>query len=552
MKCLRGSRGELPLVGGAFLVLTILLTYPISLHPGRVAYTDASDAQFSIWNVGWVAHALLTDPRHVFDANIFYPHAGTLFYSEANLAAGALAAPVYWLTGNVFAAHTSVVVLAFLLAAVGMYSLVRYLTGNRHAAIVSGVFYAFCPHVYSHLHHIQLLMTAGLPFSLLAFHRLADRPTAGRGVALGVVMAAQAYACAYYAVFGMLVIGFAVLVLAGTRRSWRSGRYWTAVGAAAVVAMALIAPLARQYVLLHQATGFVRPIGEAGYYAADWRAYLASAAYAHRWMLPLLGHWQEVLFPGFAAAALGIGGAAIAWRRSRELVLLYGGIGAAALWASFGPQAGLYRLLYLVVPGFTFLRAPSRFGLLVVLALSVLSGAGLAVILQRVRHPRLVALAAIALAIGESVHGLQVPPVPPRAPAYERLALLPPGGLLELPVYSNRFAFKRARYMLGSTIHWQPLVNGYSDYIPQEFIESEGMLGEFPTAESLAWLIDRGVRYALFHPNDYTAAQRELLLSKLDTYGPRLRRLHADDEMWLYEVLAAGPDTSAARRPRNP
>lgn len=537
----RGSRVELPLAAAALLALTLILTYPLSLHPASVAYIDAPDAQFSIWNVAWVAHALLTDPAHVFDANIFYPHTGTLFYSEANLAAGALAVPVYWATGNPFAAHNLVVVAAFLLAAVGMFSLVRYLTGDWRAALVPAICFAFCPHVYSHLHHIQLLMTAGLPFSLLAFHRLADQPTRRRGVVLGLVMAAQAYACAYYAVFDMLTIGSAVMVVAAARPASRRAGYLAALATAAAIAIVCTAPLAARYLSLHETTGFLRPLVEANRYAADWRAYLASAAYAHRWMLPLLGHWNEVLFPGTVATVLGLAAFKIVWRSQRELVLLYGGIGALALWASFGPAAGLYRLLYTFIPGFTFLRAPSRFGLLVVLALSVLAGLALAALLRRTSRPGLLAAAAVSLAIAEAVQPLHIPAVPLPAASYQRLAQLPRGPLLELPVYSNRFAFIRARYMLASTVHWQPLVNGYSDYIPPDFIAREGILGEFPTEESLASLTAQGVRYALFHVNDYPAEQRSLLQERLTRFAARLRRLQVDDEMWLYELVNPEP-----------
>ena len=90
-----------------------------------------------------------------------------------------------------------------------MYYLVRYLTGDRRAAAVSAIGFAFCPFVFAHTAHIQLLMTAGLPFTLLAFHRLADRPSAGRGAALGAAMAAQAICCGYYGVFVCLMVGFA-------------------------------------------------------------------------------------------------------------------------------------------------------------------------------------------------------------------------------------------------------------------------------------------------------------------------------------------------------
>ncbi|MGG7380153.1 hypothetical protein ACQ7B2_15805, partial [Escherichia coli] len=83
---------------------------------------------------------------------------------------------------------------SFVLSATGMYYLARYLVRSRVPAIVAGLTFSFTPYVIAHLLHIQLLMTAGIPFAMLAFHRLADRPTVGRGVVLGLVMAAQAFA----------------------------------------------------------------------------------------------------------------------------------------------------------------------------------------------------------------------------------------------------------------------------------------------------------------------------------------------------------------------
>src|SRR5206468_4259318 len=109
----------------------------------------------------------------------------------------------------------------------------------------------------------------------------------------------------------------------------------------------------------------------------------------------LLG-WRmgEVLFPGISAIVLGSAGLALCWNRGatppstrddRETLLLYGSLGVLALWASFGPGAGLYTLLYRVVPLFTFLRAPSRFGLLVVFVLAIFAALALARIVPRRR-----------------------------------------------------------------------------------------------------------------------------------------------------------------------
>ena len=95
----------------------------------RVGRFENSDGQFSIWNVSWVARTLVIEPAKLFDANIFYPHQNTLTFSEHNLAAGIMAVPVYWATGNPYLALNVV----FLVAHGAQrwrarYYLVRYLT----------------------------------------------------------------------------------------------------------------------------------------------------------------------------------------------------------------------------------------------------------------------------------------------------------------------------------------------------------------------------------------------------------------------------------------
>src|SRR5215510_3405617 len=139
-------RGELAAVVLVSAILAVVFTYPIAFKLGRSGRVDNGDGQLSIWNVAWVARTLVVDPRHVFDANIFYPHRGTLGFSDPNLGAGALAIPAYWFSKNAYVAHNVVVLLAFLLSATAMYYLVRSLTGDRRGAAVSAVCFAFTPH----------------------------------------------------------------------------------------------------------------------------------------------------------------------------------------------------------------------------------------------------------------------------------------------------------------------------------------------------------------------------------------------------------------------
>jgi hypothetical protein len=531
----------LVLLGAA--LLTAVLTYPIVLEIGHVGRVDNGDGKLSIWNVAWVARTLVSDPLHVYDANIFYPHRGTLAYSENNLGAGALAVPVYWATRNPYAALNFAMLLGFTLSGTGMYYLVRYLTHDRRAAVVSAIGFAFCPFVFAHTAHIQLLMTAGLPFTLLAFHRLVDRPTPGRAAALGAAMAAQAMCCGYYGVFVCLMVGFAVVVVAASRRLWTTVRYWLAIAGAAAVAVLLVIPAFLPYVTLQRVGGFRRELGDAVQYSANWSDYLASSAYAHAWMLSHLPVWTEVSFPGFVTLIFGVWGACVAARdRRREMFLLYGGLTLLAFWASFGPGALLYSALYRAVPMFTWLRAPARLGLIVSFGLSVLAGFAISVWLQRSRRPGLLAAVLIVGAAGELAVPLNLPEVPPVEPVYRTLATLPRGPVIEMPFfYPEVGLFQHTKYMLASTAHWMPMVNGYSDYIPPDFYEHVLLLAPFPSRDAFRILEPNRVRYAVFHMNGYNTENRHDVLTRLEEFKAYLRPLYTDDTTRLYEIVGFPP-----------
>ena len=102
---------------------------------------------------------------------------------------------------------------------------------------------------------------------------------------------------------------------------------------------------------------------------------------------------------------------------------------------------------------------------------------------------RLLTLGLAAVAIAEL--STTIPFLPRRdvPRAYKVLASAEPGAVLELPFYHRPHErFRQTLYMLGSTAHWQPLVGGYSDFIPADFFEGAPLLETFPNAEAFAWL----------------------------------------------------------------
>jgi hypothetical protein len=525
--------------------IAVLMTWPLATGMDRLARTSG-DGLYSVWNVAWVAHALTTSPSRLFEANIFYPDRIALAYSEANVVAGVIGIPGWLITRNAYVAHNTVVLFAFATAVLGAWLLARRLTGDPVAAAAAAVMYGFCPYLFAHTAHIQLLLCGGIPICLLLLHRLVDTPNVARGLALGLGLVLQSLACAYYGVFAGVVTAYGTIFFAVSRGLWRSRNYWLAIGSAAVTALSLLLPWFSPYLFL-QSRGFGRTLEEATRYSANVQSYLASPAHLHRWLLALLDGgtpWTEVLFPGVMALALGLAGFVLLLRRRKELsggaeiAWFYASIAAAAIWISFGPDAGAYRVLS-NIPVFSFLRAPARFGLLVPLALSVLAAFAISRLVDPLPSAaRLLACSAIAAAALFELHvaPFRWEPALPPSPAYQTLAKMPRGPLAVFPFYSDRPAYPmHTRYMVYSTIHWQPLLNGYSDFIPARFRRESSVLNSFPSQDSFEVLRKWRVRYISLHWPRYGAGEEDVR-EKLEHYKPYLRVVAEDERVSVYEI----------------
>jgi hypothetical protein len=542
-------------IGGLAAVLAIAFTWPLAPRLGSVGRFDTGDGHWSIWCVAWVSHALATDPEDLYDANIFYPHRDTLAYSENNVVAGVLGLPAYLATGNPYATHNLAMLLGYVLAFVGMYLLVRHLTGDTGAAIVAGVAFAFCPFMFARTPHIQLALFFGIPVALLALHRAVDAPSIGHGFVLGVTLAVQALACGYYGIFAGLLAALGLVFFGLTRGQWRSPAYWLCGAIGAVTSLALVVPFFLPYVRVQEELGFTRSVEEAATYSADWRAWVASSAWAHRWTLPYLQRWNEVLFPGALTTIGGLWGLWAAWRHasaarssapapggSRDVIAFYAIVLGLAFWISFGPAAGLYRALFATIPVFTFLRAPARIGIVVVLALGVLLAVGLAHLFARLSPKgRRLATAGAAVAMGAELFTapLALREAPPVNAVYTYLASARRGPVLELPFFYERIDFQRhARDMSASGWHWQPLINGYSDHIPPEFRDLAPRLHGFPSTDAFGLLRSWRARYVVIHLGLYGRRDRERVLQRLESYAAYLTLRQSDGESRVFEITA--------------
>jgi hypothetical protein len=545
------SRWEWAVVVSSAFLLAVILLWPLAGQLSTAGRIDTGDGRFSIWNVAWVAHAITTDPRNLYNANIFFPHDNTLAFSEANIVAGVIAIPAWLVTQHPLAASNWTILCSFVLSFLAMYALGRRLTGSPAGAAFAAVHFAYAPFVLAHVPHVQLLMTFGLPLILMALDAFVQAPTASRALRLGGVMALQGLACGYYGIFGGLMAGFGVLWFGLATTRWRQWQYWALALGAGFVAMMLIAPFYLPYIGI-QEEGFQRTIDDARTYSAGWRSYLVSPLWIHRWMVNWVrqtGMWSDVLFPGFLPIGFAVFGLAAAFsgrswscmRGGRATVGFYVSLAALSIWASLGPDGGLYTVLHRTMPFFSMMRAPARFGVLVVMALAIVGAVGFRTLLQSCTGRRYRILAVLVLflsVVGSSVGGLWLAELPTIPVAYQRLTNVPPGPVAEFPFWvsgSNRH--RHTEYMLWSTFHWQPLINGYSDHIPPEMFADMQRLATFPSGDAWRVLDDRRARYVVIHWRLMDEVAQQAFSDALQPYLSRLRLVVEQEGIALYEVL---------------
>ena len=79
--------------------------------------------------------------------------------------------PVHAIARNPILGYNLLFLSTFVLSGLGMYLLVRELTGNPLAAFVAGLLFAFAPYRLAQSSHLQVLSSQWMPFVLYGMRR---------------------------------------------------------------------------------------------------------------------------------------------------------------------------------------------------------------------------------------------------------------------------------------------------------------------------------------------------------------------------------------------
>ncbi|HWI20467.1 MAG TPA: hypothetical protein VNT81_22080 [Vicinamibacterales bacterium] len=537
---------EAALASIAYAALTFLMTLPFSLSAGSHVNADIPDTHLYIWTLAWDTYALIHQPLQIFDANIYYPFANTLAYSENLIGSVMFAAPVIWLTGNLVLATNLTAFITCMLSGTGAFVLARRLHLTLGAAFLCGLLFAFAPPRFYRLGQLHLTAVQWIPFSLAFLHSYFE---AGRRrdllIATGF-FSLQVLSSGHGAAY--LVISIALLLAwqFGTGAPLALKQRLKDFGAAGAYLIAPAVWIILPYRIAQDEAGLRR-----GYLSGSQpgiESLLASPARVHQFLqAKFLGPFEKepeaFLFPGILVLLLA-GVALTAWpsrsrlRSSPLPFYLLLAILSTLMFVDWPFE--LWRYVYWL-PGFNFIRVPSRFMILTMLALSVLAAIGfdrLAAWLKPAQRTIAAAVVAMLMLAENTVYPFPSVPYQVNIPAIDRwLDSQPkPFVVAEVPVprTADLGALERqqTQAMLHATAHWQKTIHGYSGIRRKFHDELYDALSSFPDRDSMAGLRAAGVTYVVVHSAEYGSRWPSVEENIKATPGLRLTRTDGPDRVY--------------------
>lgn len=546
------------------VVVAVLMTWPALKDPSERIPRDTFDPLLVSWQIGWIGHALKTDPTALWDTNALYPETNTLAFTDTFLGyapfglfgEGPDAAVIRYNLLYVFVAA---------LASAGAYALARALGARVPGALVAGAAFGYAPWRLEQAGHLHILSTGGmaLALALLALGhgwslRYGYRPEKVRPWLAGLGWAVASWqvtigfgiGLAFAYVVGVVCVAAAIGWLVAKRPALPSRL--KVADLCGLVAFGLTGALmARPYLEVVERHPYARRTEEAvDFYSPPLSGLFTGPETSVVWgerhaaareAFPTPA--EQVLLPGMLLIVLAaIGLFVSSWRLRQRIALAVASV-AFAFFAlgthAWGDGEWGYLLLYRHLPGWDGLRTPGRLVIWTTLGLALLAAGLVSAVAERadtlrgwiagrggslgLRLGLVVALAVpAALVTLEGLSALEHPPVPKPPPALSTEQ--PPDPILVLPS-TNPFD---QSVMLWSTEGYPQIANGGSGFDPQSLVDIRRASEKFPNAESVAYLRGVGIRSVVLVPA-FTQGTPWVNVANADTTGlPLTRRVVGD------------------------
>lgn len=355
----------------SYLVVGLVLTYPLVLRLSTDLYGFPGDGYGTLWSFWWnMTHQI----------NWIAPAQPTLLAFAKFLSTFL----------NEVATYNVILLLGYPLAGFAIYLIVHHFTENKEASWLAGFIYILGPyHIYQSYVHLSLAMIAWLPFYFYALLLWLKDPQPWRALVSGFLLAFVILDNYYYGYLAILLtIFFVIGLLVQIYRKKLS--FWTALGQgliAAGTASLLVMPFIIPSFGAGTPSSFERPLRELFVFRAQWWDFLvppithpAVGKIVHETTsYELLGsnYFERTLYLGYMPLFFAIFGV---WRNRKSwLVYLLVALLIVSIIMATAPMP-LAGWLHEWLPAF---RVYSRFGLLSLMSVAILAGLGLASVSKR-------------------------------------------------------------------------------------------------------------------------------------------------------------------------
>ncbi len=551
---------EFAFVFGGYTLLTLILTYPVIFRLSTHFMCDGGDGFQNVWNMWWIKKTLtelFTHPYHT--DYLHHPEGTTLLFQTLNPFNGLISIPLQFIF-KMEVVYNLIVLFSFVMSGVGMYFLVRYLTGHRPAAFISGIIYTFCPYHFAHgLGHLQLIAMEWIPFYVLYLLKMYHEGELRNAVLTGVFLILTTLCSWYYLIYCLLLtVIFVAYLLIAHRKALIESDFLKHLGIALLLFFVCMSPLLGPMAYAKLTMAF-----EGQHNPETWSADLTSfvipsgiSTWGRMWFEGIWSEWsgntaENSNYLGYIVLALSIF-AIVRIPGSR-----FWAIAGAIFWIfALGPYLRVmgkqiqiplpYLLLHNYVPLFSFTGVPERFDVMLKFCMSILAGYAVLELIQiyfpgindwlnyqhdaevnpaqaveknwQVSGIELVFVAIVGLLICVEYLALPYTTTQVNVPQFYRQMANESDKYAVIDVPSNALTLYYA------TIHQKPIVGGYIsrpprkalDFLDETPIISTLMRGKpAPPSDqindALLQLMEYNIRYIITHNDRHRAFLEEVL-----------------------------------------
>jgi len=524
-----------PLVSALYLCLAFAAYWPVLKYPAATLPAGKPTlgvvALFNAWTIWWNADRLAHGLAGYWDAPIFWPEKGSFGLSEPQPLT-LIVAPVVWLWGPVVAYHTYFLLNVWL-NGISAFFFCRRLGLSGEAAGFSGAFVVGLPLIWQQPELVQYVPLWPVIWSWSCAFRLWEQVTPKSITGLSIAVALAFAANLHMGLFsvGLLGGGWLLMGIGRIRSKWKQvAGIYAGLIIGTLLALPIFLPVMRA-VARHGTGRSPSAVALLSARPGDW---LRTSGYGLEATLVGRSVSEEGFNPGWLRtlfAGVGLGAAVIAGGKTplANASIFLGLVASLAVLGSLGPNLTLlgfspWEYLYREIPLFSWIRSPYRLAYLAQLAILILSGVGLSIFDQYLNRSgpatekrRSKLSRWLILPVG-TILLVELLPTRPSLVLAPNLAN-PPGWvqfladrsdssrpivLLDFPAEHRLVEYRRiVQTMLWQTRFRSPLVNGYSGFFPENWLNLCRTWRAGPYSREALDLLERGGVELLVRPPDF-------------------------------------------------